>query len=228
MSINVLFTAIWGLRLNTLQLGANMIQIMPSCEDPEECNQPPHIAPQTTHTPKGYPTWSGRHPWIAFIVGPPTLFLTLFILTNIVVGYSLVTLTEGKTVQTTAWLPYACTLASWSGSFLPAIVAVLIVCRLFGSSGRTYRWGAAACCTIALLSFITYCSCSPPQTEPGTGTIIFALIFPFLSPMSDLFGWQIVQAIVPIALGFILLRHNRQEPKCIETKSTPQPVRSAA
>ncbi|MEO1992647.1 MAG: hypothetical protein ABGW78_11980 [Pirellulales bacterium] len=205
-----------------------MIHVMPSCEESEDCDQPIHSPPHTTHTQDEYPTWSGRHPWIAFIVGPLTLFFTLFILTNIVVGYSLVTISDGKTVQTTAWLPYACTLASWLASFLPSIVAVLIMCRLFISSGRTYSWGVTACSTIALLSFITYCSCTPPQSEPGTGTIIFAFIFPVLSPMSDLFWWQIVQAIVPVVLGIIVLLRNRQTPKCIETDAMPQPVRSAA
>ena len=166
-----------------------------------------------------YPTWAGRHPWLAFVAGTPVLFL-LSVAGFVLLLAGVAALLEGQTVETSPALMRAFVWASWTIAFVPAIVASLLLCRMVNTSGRRRRWALAACGLVALLAGCLIVSCTPPQSQPGTGNLSLA------------FGigatWQVAQAVAPLLIGVIFMALGRTGKKKTEDKLQPQPMRSAA
>ena len=82
----------------------------------------------TQDTPKKYSHWYGRYPWLAFIIGPPLLFLT-FTALNCFVFYLLLSfVAEGRTVETSPLIMRTVFWASQTIAFVPAIGAALLLC----------------------------------------------------------------------------------------------------
>ena len=139
-----------------------------------------------------YPTWPGRHPRLAFLVGPPVLFLlAVAAFTLLIIGVA--SLVEGQTADSMPALTQICQWVAWAIVFVPAVVASLLFCRTVNASGRKRHWALAACSLIALFGGCLMVSCVPPQSVPGTGRLTIG------------FGidstWRIGQAIAPLMIG---------------------------
>ena len=63
-----------------------------------------------------YPTWAGRHPWLAFVAGTPVLFL-LSVAGFVLLLAGVAALLEGQTVETSPALMQAFVWASWTIAF---------------------------------------------------------------------------------------------------------------
>lgn len=168
---------------------------------------------------QAYPTWSGRHPWLAFVAGTPAVFLlSVAGFTLLAIGVAF--LAEGQTVETNPALMQACKWAGWTIAFVPAIVASLLLCRMVSKSGRRRLWALAACSLVALLAGCVMVSCTPPQSEPGTGNLSIG------------FGiggiWRIAQAIAPLLIGVIFAVMGRPTDDKTEDDLGSRPLRSAA
>jgi len=166
-----------------------------------------------------YSNWSGRHPWLAFVLGAPILFLVSVVgIAAMVVGFT--TLVEGQTLETNPGLANACRFAGWTIAFVPAIVASLILCRFVRRSRRRRLWGLAACGFVALLAGCLMVNCSPPLSQPGTGNLTIG------------FGvgaaWRASQALMPLLIGTLFLILPRRETDPFSGDLEPQPARTAA
>ena len=141
-----------------------------------------------------YRTWAGRHPWVAFLAGPPVLFV-LGVTTCTLLMVGLASFFEGQTVETMPALKSLCYWAGWVIAFVPPIAASLLLCRMVYVSGRQRAWALGACAMVALLGGCLMVACIPPQTDPGTGSLSIG------------FGlgstWQFDQAIAPLLIGLI-------------------------
>ncbi len=159
----------------------------------ERLGNPKQLAEQAAAT-MVYRTWSGRHPWLAFLAGPPILFLLgVTACTLLMIGAT--SLFEGQTVSTMPALTTVCYWAGWAIAFVPPIAVSLMLCRLVFISGRRRRWALAACSVVGLLAGCLAVACIPPQAVPGTGSLSIG------------FGidstWRIDQAIAPLLIGVL-------------------------
>lgn len=159
----------------------------------ERLGTPEQLADQAAAT-MVYRTWPGRHPWLAFLVGPPVLFvLGVTVCTLLMIGVA--SLFEGQTVKTMPSLASICYWAGWITAFVPPIAVSLLLCRTVYLSGRRRRWALAACSMVALLAGCLAVACVPPQTAPGTG--ILSIGFGVGST------WHFDQAIAPLMIGLL-------------------------
>ena len=184
----------------------------------ERLGDPKRLAEQAAAA-EVYPTWPGRHPWLAFVGGTPVLFL-LSVAGLVLLLIGMASLVEGQTVETNPVLRQACAWASWVIAFVPGIVASLLVCRMVGASGRRRGWAMAACSLVALMAGCLMVSCTPPQSEPGTGNLSIG------------FGigaaWQVGQAIAPLVIGVVFVALGRATVDQAEGELGSRPMRSAA
>ncbi len=184
----------------------------------ERLGDPEQLAEQASLA-KVYPTWSGRHPWLAFVAGTPAVFL-LSVAGFMLLAIGVACLAEGRTVETNPTLMQACEWAGWIIAFVPAIVASLLLCRMVSKSGRRRLWALAACSLVALLAGCLMVSCMPPQSVPGTGNLSVG------------FGvggaWRIGQAIAPLLIGVIFVVMGRAAKDKTEDDLGSRPLRSAA
>ncbi len=184
----------------------------------ERLGDPKQLAEQAA-VAKIYPTWSGRHPWLAFVVGTPAIFL-LCVAGFLLLAIGMAMLLDGQTVETNPRLVQACGWASLAIAFVPASAASLLLCRMVRASGRRRLWALAACSLIAVLAGCLIVSCTPPQSEPGTGRLTVG------------FGigstWHIGQAIGPLLIGIVFLAMGRATRNDPEDDLESQTMRSAA
>ncbi len=184
----------------------------------ERLGNPEQLAEQAAVTTV-YPTWAGRHPWLAFVAATPALFLLSVVgFTLLVIGMAL--LVEGQTIETNPALKQVCKCAGWAIAFVPAIAAALLLCWRVSASGRRRLWALAACCSVALLAGCLMVSCIPPQSQPGTGNLSIG------------FGvggnWQIGQAIAPLLIGAVFMALGRLTKDKTEDDLGSRSMRSAA
>lgn len=162
----------------------------------ERLGTPEQLAEQAAAT-MTYRTWSGRHPWLAFLAGPPVLFvLGVAACTLLVVGVaSFFDYFRGQTIETMPAMVSLCYWASWTITRVPPIVVSLLLCRMAYVSGRRRRWALLACSVVALLAGGLAVACVPPQTVAGTGVLRIGF---------GLGGaWFFDQAIVPLMIGLL-------------------------
>ena len=168
-----------------------------SLQIPEQAGSPVHLsAPDTTAT---YAHWYGRHPWLAFIVGPPLLFLTFTALNCFMFLLFLYFAADGRTVETSPLIMQTVFWASQTIAFVPALGSALLLCWMVNRSGRRRVWALAACGIIALLASCWSVSCTLPQTEPGTGK--FMVCFAASPRFWESDFWYPSQAVVPLIIG---------------------------
>lgn len=141
-----------------------------------------------------YPTWAGRHPWLAFFVGAPAL-LMLGVAASTLLVVGLASFVDGQTVETTPALQAIGIWTGWFIAVLPAVGASLLQCYMVHASGRRPAWGFVACSLVALFAGCLMVSCIPPQITPGTGQLSVG------------FGigatWNLSHAIAPLLIGAI-------------------------
>lgn len=184
----------------------------------ERLGDPKELAEQASAA-HVYPTWAGRHPWLAFVAWTPVLFLlSVAAFGLLLVGVA--TFFEGSTVATNPSLMQVVTLGGWAVAFLPAVVASLLLCRMVGRSGRRKLWALAACVLLAFLAGSLFVSCSPPYSKPGTGNFTIGLGVGA--------GWQFAQAVAPLLIGVVFVALGRKGTDKTEDDAQPQLLRSAA
>ena len=166
-----------------------------------------------------YPTWAGRHPWLALLVGAPVLFL-LSVCGLVLLAIGMASLVEGRTVATTPGLTQVCWWAGSAIAFVPAVAVSLLLCRMVAASGRRRLWALAACSLVAVLAGGLVVSCTPPQIEPGTGRLAIGV--------GAGSAWQLAQAIGPLLIGVVFVAMGRLVSQRIEDDLGSRPVRSAA
>ena len=143
-----------------------------------------------------YRTWAGRHPWVAFVLGAPLLFVGSLVLCTLLVICGAAAL-AGKTVQTNPTLVQAFAWVGLSIAYVSPGMAAFALCWLVHRSGRRRFWALASCALLALLAGCLMVSCQVPQTTPGTGKLVIG------------FGvggvWHVSQALVPLLVGCTFL-----------------------
>ena len=195
-----------------------------SLQFPAQQEKPTHTCTQDTS--KKYSLWYGRYPWLAFIIGPPLLFL-IFIAGNCFIFYLFLSFAaEGRTVETSPLVMQTVLWASRTIAFVPAIGAALLLCWMVNRSGRRRVWALAACGIIALLASCWSVSCTLPQTEPGTGK--FMACFAASPRFWESDFWYPSQAVVPLIIG-ALFTFSGPTPKGLAPNAADaEPMRVAA
>lgn len=164
----------------------------------------------TQDTSRKYSHWYGRYPLLAFIAGPPFLFLT-FTAANCFIFYLFLSFAaEGRTVETSPLIMQTVFWSSQTVAFVPAIGAALLLCWMVNRSGRRRLWVLAACGIIAVLASCLSVSCTLPQTEPGTGKLMVCFAASSRFWQSDF--WHPSQAVAPLIIGILFTFVGRNTP----------------
>lgn len=191
----------------------------------EREENPTHTCTQDTS--KKYSHWYGRYPWLAFIVGPPLLFLTFTALNCFMFLLFLYFAAEGRTVETSPLIMQTVFWASQTIAFVPALGAALLLCWMVKRSGRRRLWALAACGIVALLASCFNVSCTLPQTEPGTGNLCFCFTASSRFWQSDF--WHPSQAVAPLIIGVLFTFVGRDTPTDPnQSVADAEPMRVAA
>ena len=182
----------------------------------DRLGDPKALASQAAVVP--YPTWTGRHPWLGIIFGAPMVALVTTLLLSVLVALALIPVASGRTLQTDPWLGPLMAVLGPLQVMAPGLFASLLVCRSTDRSGRSPRWGIAACGLIALFCALSVVKWSPAVIAPGTGSLSLGMAFPI--------GATWYQAIVPTLVGvFYWVRSSRpQRPTSGGTTATQVPA----
>ncbi len=159
----------------------------------ERLGSPEILAAYAARVPQR--TWSGRHPWLAFVFGAPMLAVGLILLSVLLAIFALLPFAEGKTLATDPWLAPVMSVLGPIQVIVPALLACLLLFRSVGRSVRSPWWGIAGCGLIALLCAMTSIQWAPAVSIPGTGRMSVGFSVPFAST------W--FQAIAPLIAGTI-------------------------
>ena len=195
-----------------------------SLQFPAHEEKPTHTCTQDTS--KNYSHWYGRYPWLAFIVGPPLLFLTFTIFNCFFFYLFLSFAAEGRTVETSPLIMQTVFWASQTIAFVPAIGAAFLLCWMVNRSGRRRLWALAACAIIAVLASCFSVSCTFPQTEPGTGKLMACFAASSRFWQSDF--WHPSQAVAPLIIGILFTFVGRNTPTDPNQNVATEPMRVAA
>lgn len=179
---------------------------------------PEHLAAQAASLPKA--TWSGRHPWLAFVVGAPVLTLCLVIVCLLTVVFGLLPFAEGRTLASDPWMGPVMMVLGPLQVIIPSSIACIIMFRLVRRSVRSPWWAVGSCALITLLCMVIFIQWAPPVSKPGSGM------------MSVGFGLPIVrtwfQAIVPLLIGIVYAIKNIPQRKSPVMDNPSVSVRAAA
>lgn len=190
----------------------------------EQEGNPVHLS--TLDTTATYAHWYGRHPWFAFILGSPLLFLVCIAGNCFAFFLFLSFMAEGRTVETSPLIMQVVLWGSRTIAFVPAIGAASLLCWLVSRSGRHRLWALAACCIIALLASCFCVLCTLPQTEPGTGK--FAVCFTASRYLWKSEFWYPSQAVAPLIIGALFTFAGRTPKGPAPNAADAEPMRVAA
>jgi hypothetical protein len=153
--------------------------------------------------------FSGRHPWLAFIVGPtlvlPLLWaasLVLFIFVAGAIGFR----SDNPTVTTQSsdlaneMLPFVVVALL----IVPIVASTVVFCRLVAKTAVSRRWGLACCLLLAFIGGAATASISMP-TLGSKGSVAFG--FGVSLPPSR---QQLAQFILPLLVGSWTLHFGRR------------------
>ena len=185
----------------------------------ERLGSPEKLAEQAAMVPRA--TWSGRHPWLAFILGAPAITFGLILVSVLAAVFVLVPFAEGKTLASDPWLGPLMTALGPMQVIVPSIIGCILVCRWVDRSVRSPWWGVVSCGLVAVLCTMTFVHWVPDNATPGTGK------------MSMYIGPPIVaicyQAIVPLTIGVVFAIRNLLPSRLQSQKtSTTISIRAAA
>jgi hypothetical protein len=185
----------------------------------ERLGSPEKLAIQAAQVPLA--TWSGRHPWLAFIIGAPAITLGLTIVSVLVTAFALIPFAEGKTLATDPWMGPLMFVLGFVQVVVPSIIACFLVCRLVRRSVRSPWWGVVSCGLVAVLCSTMYVHWAPAASIPGTGRMSMGFVF---WPIST--TW--LQATVPLVIGIVFAIKNNSPSKPQAHESSTLTVRAAA
>jgi hypothetical protein len=153
--------------------------------------------------------FSGRHPWLAFVVAPtltlPVLWwASLVALVFLVKGMGFDSDNPTVTAEISHWTNEMLPFAVVATLVLPVVVAATVFCRLAVKTAVSRRWILACCLVLAIVGGAANSSVSLPT--PGTkGTLAFG--FGFSLPPSP---QQLAQFMLPLLIGCWVLHLGRR------------------
>ncbi len=167
-------------------------------DDLERLGSPEILAMQAASVRNS--TWTGRHPWLAFVFGAPATALGSILLTVFLSALIFIPIAQGKTLESSPWMGTVLTVLGPMQVILPATVVCLLLCRAVSRSHHSTWWGLAGCGLIALLCGAANIHWTPAVSIPGTGQLSMGLGFPFTTT------W--FQTLAPIVIGSVYAFRN--------------------
>lgn len=154
-------------------------------------------------------TFSGRHPWLAFIIAPtlslPVLWATsLLILVFAAKALGFDSESPEATVEPSQWAIEMLPFAVLGTLILPVAVTTIAFCRLATKTAVSRQWILACCLVIAIIGGAANSSVSLP-TPGAKGSVAFG--FGVSLPPSP---QQIAQFVLPLLIGCWALHLGRR------------------
>jgi len=184
----------------------------------ERLGSPEVLAMQAAGVPNS--TWTGRHPWLAFVFGAPATALGSILLSVFLSALILIPFAQGKTLESAPWMGTVLTVLGPLQVILPATIVCLLLCRAVSRSHRSIGWGLAGCGLIALLCGAANVHWSPAVSVPGTGKLSMGLGFPFTTT------W--FQTLAPLVIGSVYAFRNLPLRRPPQNTESSIPSKSAA
>lgn len=181
----------------------------------DRLGSPQHIAAQAAQVPLA--TWTGRHPWLTFIFGPPLFTIGMMIVFVVVV----MPFAAGKSLMSHPWLIPLMSAMGPVQVVAASVVASFFMLRLVGRSSRSPWWGVLSCGLIALLCAVAFIDWAPPAANIDTTKLTMGM--GVLPPAN-----RLLQSILPLTIGIIYAIRNRPRRQMPVEDAHSIPMQSAA
>lgn len=157
-----------------------------------------------------YNTWSGRHPWLAFLCGPVAIFLGLWLAMACFSVACLLPLIKGETRISESWSPLPCSLLAHFQMMSVTVFVSLFLCSLLHRSNRRLGWWVLSCGLISILCMTAFIQWDIYSIKPYHGSLKVFVSIPWYS--MDSLPWRLCNALVPTGIFLICAVLSRKPP----------------